>query len=180
MPATPARLATDSSLALLARRLRFLGYDVATFRGARLEELFEAARREGRIVLTASDRHPRRYAEVPRLAVPREDPAAAVREVAARHEPSGAPFSRCGLDNTPLQRRHVMEARGEVPGRVLRTQRALGHCPTCGKWYWDGSHVARIRQWLERALGRPLIAPEAAGGAGGGPEGAAGPGEPVA
>jgi uncharacterized protein with PIN domain len=174
---TPARFATDSSLDSLARRLRFLGYDVATFRSARLEELFEAAAREERIVLTASDRHPRRYAAVPRLAVPREDPAAAVREVTARHDPGGAPFSRCALDNTPLQRRHPMEARGEVPGRVLRSQRALGHCPLCGKWYWDGTHVARIRDWLERALGRPLPSSDLAGGAGGNQ---AGPGESIA
>ena len=157
---TAARFATDSSLDLLARRLRLLGYDVASFRGARLDELFDAAAREQRIVLTASRRHPRRFAAVPRLGVPREDVAAAVRAVATRHEPAGAPFSRCTLDNAPLQRRHVMEARGEVPGRVLRAQRALGHCPLCGKWYWDGTHVVRMRAWLEAALGRPLPAPE--------------------
>ena len=152
----PARFITDTSLDLLARRLRNLGYDVATVPGARLEELFEAARREGRTVLTLSARRPRRFADVPALLVPRADPAAALRTLAAGHEPSGPPFSRCPACNVALQRRTALEAAGEVPGRVLRTSPALTYCPHCGKWYWEGSHVARLREWLERALGRPL------------------------
>jgi len=157
---TPARLVTDASLEELARRLRMLGYDVITLRGARLEELFDAARREGRTVMTLSARHPRRFADVPVTPVPR-DPAHALRTVAGAHEPAGAPFSRCPACNTALQRRHPLEASGEVPGRVLRRARSLMYCPTCGKWYWDGSHVARIRAWLGEALGREVAGPAA-------------------
>lgn len=156
----PARFVTDSSLEFVARRLRFLGYDVTSLRGARLEELFEAAEREGRILLSLSARHPRRFGAVLALALRREDPEAAVREIAARYEPTGRPFSRCAECNAPLQRRHPLEARGEVPGRVLRSARALSFCPHCGKWYWDGTHVARLREWLERVLARSLARPE--------------------
>jgi len=152
----PARFITDTSLDLLARRLRILGYDVATVPGARLEELFDAARREGRAVLTLSARHPRRYADVPALPVPRADPAAALRALAASHEPAGPPFSRCPRCNVALQRRTPFEAVGEVPSKVLRSAPSLNYCPQCGKWYWEGSHVARLREWLEHALGRPL------------------------
>ena len=152
----PARFITDTSLDLLARRLRNLGYDVATVPGARLEELFEAARREGRTVLTLSARRMPRFADVPALCVPRADPAAAVRAIAAGHEASGPPFSRCSGCNVALQRRTSFEAMGEVPGKVLRTSPSLTYCPQCGKWYWEGSHVARLREWLEKALGRPI------------------------
>ena len=152
----PARFVTDTSLDLLARRLRMLGYDVATAPGARLEELFEAGRREGRTVLTLSARRPPRFAAVPALRMPRADPAAALREIAAAHEPAGPPFSRCPGCNVALQRRTAFEAVGEVPGTVLRSSPSLTYCPHCGKWYWEGSHVARLREWLERALGRPL------------------------
>ena len=152
----PARFVTDSSLEFLARRLRFLGYDVLTLRGARLEDLFERARVEGRTVLTTSARRPRRYADVPALGVARGDPAGSLRALAAAHEPAGQPFSRCAECDTALQERHAFEASGEVPGRVLRGARSLHYCPTCGKWYWDGTHVAKIRAWLEQALGRPL------------------------
>ena len=68
--------------------LVFLGYDVTTLAGARLDELFETGRREGRTVLTLSSRHPRRFADVPAVVLPRADPAAAVRLVADAHEPA--------------------------------------------------------------------------------------------
>jgi len=155
----PARFVTDASLDLLARRLRFLGYDVVTHRGARLEELFESAARSGRTVLTLSDRHPARWAHVPVARVPRGDAAAAVRAIAAAHAPAGPPFSRCALCNTALVPRSSFEARGEVPGRVIRAGWPLTYCPGCGHWYWPGSHVARLRDWLEAALGRALPEP---------------------
>lgn len=152
----PARFVTDSSLAQLARRLRVLGYDVLVLPGARLEEILEAGRREGRAALTTSARHPRAFADVPTRRVRPERLAETVREIAEASEPSSAPFRRCTECNTPLQKRHPFEARGEVPGGILRSATALSSCPGCGKWYWDGSHVARLRAWLEQALGKPL------------------------
>jgi len=159
----PARFVTDSSLAFLARRLRFLGYDVVVLPGARIEELLEAARGDSRTVLTTSERHPRRFADVTVRHVPREDPAVTLRVLAEANEPAGPPFSRCAECNMALQKRHPLEASGEVPGRVLRSARALTFCPGCGKWYWEGSHIAHLRAWLERALGHPLTAQEDGG-----------------
>ena len=165
-PGVPVtRFITDSSLDFLARRLRFLGYDVVTLEGARLEEVLAAARRQGRTVLTLSARRPRRWADVPAIALRRGDEAAAVRMLATAYEPAGPPFSRCGECNTALERRHSIEAQGEVPGRVLRGSPVLHYCPGCGKWYWEGTHVQRLREWLEQALGRPLGPPASPAGA---------------
>jgi len=150
------RFATDRSLDELARRLRLLGHDVAGFGGVPLEELLELARREDRTALTLSRRHPRRFAGVRVMVLPREDLAAQVRAVAAAHEPPGPPFSRCALCNTALQRRHPFEARGEIPGRVLRRLRVALYCPSCGKWYWHGSHVDRMCDWLSETLDRRI------------------------
>ena len=153
---TPDRFVTDSSLDLLVRRLRFLGYDAALLRGARLEDVFEVAQREGRIVLTLSTRHPKRYGAVPVVRVTRERPDDALRAIAARYTPASEPFGRCPECNTVLEPRTPFEAGGEVPGRVLRRVKVLHYCPHDGKWYWDGTHVARIREALERVLGRAL------------------------
>jgi uncharacterized protein with PIN domain len=126
----------------------------------------DAARSEGRIVLTLSSRHPRRFADVPVVRVGRDDPDAALREIARRYQPTSPPFGRCPECNSALEGRHPMQASGEVPGRVLRRVRSLRHCPMCGKWYWDGTHVARIRAALEQALGRPLDPPPESAGSG--------------
>ena len=155
----PTRFVTDASLELVARRLRFMGYDVASHRGARLEELFAVAAREGRVVLTLSRRHPRRWATVAAVRLPRADPAAALRLIAEGHAPAGAPFSRCPHCNVALRRRTAFEAVGEVPARVARGGGPLTWCPACGRWYWIGSHVARIVEWLGEATGKPVALP---------------------
>lgn len=151
----PTRFITDTSLARFGRWLRFLGYDVAILKGARLDEVFDAAGREDRMALTLSLRRPRAPG-VAVAAVERGREEDALRRLVARHRASGPPFSRCVECNTALQSRSAVEAVGEVPGRVLRAFQTLRYCPTCGKWYWEGSHVARTREALERRLGHPL------------------------
>ena len=74
----------------------------------------------GRTVLTLSARHPRRYAQVAAVRVPRGDDADALRQLVAAHAPAGAPWSRCPTCNTPLQTRSAFEAAGEIPARVAR------------------------------------------------------------
>jgi len=144
---------TDASLEQLARRLRFLGYDVATHRGARLEELFAVAAAGDRTVLTLSARRPRAAGAVAVLRVARGDEAGAVREVAARHAPSGPRWSRCPSCNEALHSRSSFEAIGEVPARVTRSGWPLTWCPSCGRWFWPGSHVARMNAWFDLVLG---------------------------
>lgn len=158
---TPTRFVTDASLALVARRLRQLGYDVELHRGARLEELLEAAARDGRTVLTRSARRPKRWGAVPAMQVDDTDPAAAVRAVAGQHEPSGGPLSRCSHCNHPLRVRSAFEAHGEVPGRVARRGGPLWSCTGCGQWFWLGSHTDKLRAWFEAALERAVVWPEA-------------------
>jgi len=163
---TPDRFVTDSSLLKLARRLRMLGFDVASLGDARLEQTFEAARRDRRIVITLSSRHPRRYADVAAVVVSREDPMGAVRGLAETYEPAGPPFSRCSICNHALETRSADQAADPVPETVRRGASPLHRCPGCGKWYWVGSHVDRVRAWLEQALRRPLPDPgENRGGA---------------
>jgi uncharacterized protein with PIN domain len=149
------RFVTDASLDFVARRMRFLGYDVVTHPGARLDELFEAAARDGRTVLTLSARHPRRWAAVSVLHATRDDPAATLRAIVAAHAPAGPPFSRCPECNVALRSRSAFEAHGEVPGRVTRSGWPLTWCPSCGRWYWPGTHVMQVTRWLEAAIGRP-------------------------
>ncbi len=155
------RFVTDASLEQLARRLRMLGYDVVTHRGARLEELFAAAAAEGRTVLTLSNRGAPRRSPAGVFVVPRGELAGALRAVVAAHEPSTPRWSRCPACNSALQPRSAFEALGEVPGRVTRLGTPLSSCPSCGRWFWAGSHVARLERWFESVLGPDPERPDA-------------------
>src|SRR5438045_7258332 len=155
----PTRFATDSSLELLARRLRILGYDVATHRGARIEEVFAAAAAAGLTVLTLSVRRPAGTAQVPALIVARDQLAETLRAIVAGYSPTGVPWSRCPLCNLALRPRSSYEAIGEVPARVARSGGPFFSCPGCGRWYWPGTHVARLRASLAAVLGRDMPGP---------------------
>ncbi len=156
------RLVTDASLAHVARRLRLLGYDIDVHRGARFEELIDIARADGRALLTRSSRRAPRSANDPELRIVTLSGVLAddVQLVTQQFTPASAPLRRCTACNTPLQSRSAFEARGEVPGRVARAGGPLTFCPGCGRWFWVGSHVTRLRQWTEERLGRQLEAPE--------------------
>ena len=57
-------------------------------------------------------------------------------------------------------------------GRVLAEQRSFARCLGCKRLYWEGSHTARMRETLERALG-----PQSTAGAVGTMPGVGGAGE---
>jgi uncharacterized protein with PIN domain len=151
----PGRFVTDASLAWLARRLRALGYDVRVLEGATLSEVCAVARAESLIVLTLSARVPAPCAFVGLVLAHRSDPSRTVREIASAYAPPSPPFERCLRCNAELERTAAMPPeRAQAPPEPRRVRR----CPGCGHWYWRGSHLDRLREWLEAALGRPVDA----------------------
>ena len=149
------RFAADAMLGRLARWLRVLGYD--TFYESAIADpvLVALAANEDRILLTR-DRHLLRELRPLRaLEVRRDAPLEQLQELVAALglPPPSELFTRCILDNAPLSAPLAPEEFlgllpedfGDVPGPVRR-------CPGCGRLYWGGSHVRRMRHALERAL----------------------------
>jgi len=67
-------------------------------------------------------------------------------------------FTRCLLDNTVLVPAET-GAHAQVPNAVQPSAPLL-RCPQCGRLYWEGSHVRRMRaklqQWqADKARARP-------------------------
>jgi len=146
----------DEMLKGLGRWLRAAGYDVAIEPdGTSDRVLLERAKEEGRILLTRD----RRFAgelpatdELVLLECNQEDDC--LQELSEKLQVNWLykPFSRCLVCNTPL-----IEATAEQWERVpdfsrQRATRVL-YCPTCKQLFWDGSHVQRMRERLERAAG---------------------------
>lgn len=54
-----------------------------------------------------------------------------------------APFSRCLTCNTPLEK--VTEPPAEqIPQRIREQKEIFWYCPTCGHFFWEGSHTAKM------------------------------------
>lgn len=155
MDSAPAtfKFIVDNNVGRLAGWLRALGYDTLFINPVDDGELVEIARREGRIILTKDQGIMRRRlitsGDVAAILVQgddwREQLAQVVRELDLERDPS---FTRCMECNTTLQPRTPEEARAHVPPYVYRTQQAFLTCPTCGRYYWQGTHAHRMRQML--------------------------------
>jgi uncharacterized protein len=151
----PPRFAADAMLGRLARWLRVLGFDTSYDAALADADLVRLANDEARILLTR-DRHLLRERRPQRAhEVRQDDPLDQLRElVAALGLPAPAElFTRCLLCNSMLSPPLEEEEWGpllapdlaEIPGPVRR-------CHGCGRVYWHGSHVRRMREALRRAV----------------------------
>jgi uncharacterized protein len=150
----PMRLMCDEMLCGLGRWLRAAGYDTAIAEGGVADrDLVRHCAAERRILLTR-DRHLAAAAEgVVSVVVVRgislAAAASAVQEALAI-EWLHAPFTRCLVDNTPLDPAPP-EMAAEVPERSRAAGGPLRLCPLCRRLYWPGGHVrrmqARLAEW---------------------------------
>ena len=146
------RFLCDAMLAGLGRRLRMAGYDTRIAGGKHSDhELLRAAKDEGRIFLTADrqvleHRAAKEEGRVLYLAGNEEAAWAAALSRGCGVRWLHRPFSRCLECNSELEPLAASRAEG-LPAGVKRE--TAKWCPACGKAYWDGTHVRRMRARLE-------------------------------
>lgn len=141
-------------LGRLARWLRVIGCDTSFDSHIADAALVQHALAEGRWILTR-DRALMDEWRLPRVLVVRsERPAEQLREVVERLDLDWRQklFTRCNRCNRELGPLSRDEVRGRVPERIRLEQEAFLCCSGCQRIYWEGSHVARMRRALERAL----------------------------
>jgi hypothetical protein len=144
----------DRTTGKLARKLRALGFDVASLGGGQLEEAATTAALEGRLLLTRSRRLPeaRKAPEV--LVLEADNPREQVREVLEKLnlEPNAEElFSRCILCNERLVSVPKPEVEGRVPDFIHRTYDSFHVCPRCARVYWPGTHFLRMEKEIAGA-----------------------------
>lgn len=142
------RLLADGMLGTLAKWLRLLGYDTAYDNQASDPELAHRARAEGRVLLTR-DQELAARSGLRTLLIESEVLEEQVEQVQdALAPPPQPPFSRCPVCNTALEPVSREEIADQVPPYVLKTQTEFHRCPGCGRIYWPGTHVDRMRRRL--------------------------------
>jgi len=150
---TPAmntpRFAVDTMLGRLARWLRLLGYDTLYDRQLSGRALMRRARTEGRTVLTR-DRKLDGDLQCPVCFVESDHVREQVQQVV--HTFALTRFdgllTRCVCCNcavVPVAKQDIAHL---VPAYVLATHARFARCPRCGRAFWRGTHVARVRAEL--------------------------------
>jgi len=153
MAARARKLLCDEMLARLARWLRAAGYDTALApAGWDDAQLLDQAHAEGRLAITCDRELARRRAGRGRVVVLSAATLAdQVREVTERLDIDWllAPFSRCLVDNAPV--RPATEAEiANLPWQGLGVHAPITVCPACGRLFWNGGHIRRMRARLEQ------------------------------
>jgi uncharacterized protein len=149
----------DQNVASLARRLRWLGYDAVEDPAADDAMLVAHAGRTGRMLLTRDRgilrRRPVASGAVSALWLESDDPwqqlAQVVRDTGI--DPVFYAFSRCVRCNVPLEATTREVAAAAVPPFVSQTQVHFTRCPSCGRFFWRGTHWDRMTKHLQACLG---------------------------
>ena len=145
------RFFADAMLGRLAKRLRLAGFDTLYERSIADADLVTRARAEGRIIVTRDRRLAQRRLARDAVVLVADRVDAQWREITLRMPDllHGDALSRCAECNGVLVELPTEEARPLVPPYVAQTQRVFSRCPACGRVYWAGTHVERIRRALE-------------------------------
>lgn len=150
----PPRFIVDGHLGRLAAYLRLLGLDTRYNPAWDDPLLAHYAAVETRIVLTR-DRDLLKRGRV-RFGywVRTLQPPRQLREVVHyfRLERWARPFYRCARCNTVLEDVPKTQVTDQVPPYVYAHHDRFRRCPTCGRVYWPGSHVARLERLFQQVL----------------------------
>lgn len=144
----------DSMLGKLARWLILLGYDACFVRadGRADLELLEQAHREGRVFLTRDTKIPE-VAGLRKLVLREqrfeEQLAHVLRELALKPNRKRL-FTRCTYCNELLKTVLREEALPQVPPLVRSLRTDFFRCPSCLRFYWNGTHTERTVKKLAR------------------------------
>jgi len=147
------RLLCDENLGGPARWLRAAGYDTALAAPGQPDaELLARCRAEHRVLVSRDRRLAQAAGPQVRTVLLIGDDAddhALVLAQALGLDWTHAPFTRCLVDNTPLQPADDADlARIPAQSRVLPGP--FRKCPSCGRVFWPGSHVRRMSLKLQR------------------------------
>jgi uncharacterized protein len=145
----------DRTTGKLAKKLRALGFDAASWAAGPVEEAAREARVGGRMFLTRSRRIPGAGQDLEVMIVEANSPAEQVREVLRklRLEPREESFfSRCLRCNEELQPVAKSEVEGRVPEFIYRGYDSFHLCPRCRRIYWPGTHLEKMKREVGRIL----------------------------
>ena len=145
------KFVADSMLGKLAKWLRILGYDTlyqSFYRPGVIDQLLT----EDRYLLSRYEGAAKKYGSTVLL---HADRVGAQLDELRDNIKDFAPersnwFSRCLACNTLLRQTPFEEARDNVPEYVFYNNMwAIRSCPSCGRYYWPGSHKTRMVNQLE-------------------------------
>ena len=139
------RFVADVMLGRLSKWLRVMGYDThyQPFYGSGMIDVFI---NDGRLLLSRNKRLIEKYN--PSLFIGTDHVRTQLQEIIQKGYLSldnSNWFTRCLVCNTRLEKVSPQGAKAHIPEYVFSQNNPDIHiCPTCGRYFWPGSHRARM------------------------------------
>ena len=144
----------DSMAGKLARYLRLLGFDALYQDAKGRKNIKERAKREGRVVLTRDKKLAQDLEDVLLLKSDMVYDQVVETLKVFNLRDKIRPFTRCIECNSELVKVKKEEVKGKVPFYVWLTREEFSKCPSCGRFFWEGTHTRELRKKIDILLGR--------------------------
>lgn len=145
----------DDNLGRLARYLRVLGFDTAFYPVIDDASLLRIAAGEERFLITRDHRLAEKSVLYGILIldedVPLKQLARIINELNLMIDTS-ALFARCSVCNTLCEPADKPTLSQKVFPFILKTQPQITHCPSCGRYYWKGTHYKVLLRKLKNLI----------------------------
>lgn len=153
----------DAMLGSVARKLRIFGFDTLYIAHAHDDEILKTGIEHGRVILTADKELFKRVVKAGARGVlvgggsDLEDLVHILAKNGVTSVNLDGIGSRCSMCNGLLEERRPEQVKGGVPDKVAESHNEFYQCTACGKVYWEGGHLRRIRA-LARNIDSKLAA----------------------
>lgn len=139
----------DNMLGKLAKYLRLMGYDTYySNKSLSDDEILEIAKKENRILITRDRGLALRYEKS--YLLNSTDSIDQLKEIAkAFHLNTKRMMTRCSICNVELVKTNKEHVKGKVPEKVYGSFDEFYFCPSCGRYYWFGTHAKNIESTLK-------------------------------
>lgn len=141
----------DAMLGSIARKLRIFGFDTLYVAHVPDDEILKIGIEQGRVILTADKELFKRVVKAGATSV-LVSGASEVEDLVHILSKNGITSvsldgigSRCSACNGLLEERTLAQVKDGIPVKVAEFQREFYQCDACGKVYWEGGHLRRIR-----------------------------------
>lgn len=132
-------------LGKLAKRLRLRGIDVLYSNSFDDNSIICISLQQGRIILTRDNGLAGRPLAANHLMITADRVEEQLAQFLAAYPVSATPLTRCSKCNEILMPIDKIEARDLVPAYVYEMKDRFLRCGACGRIYWRGSHVQRMK-----------------------------------
>ncbi len=148
----------DGMVKGLARWLRFLGWDAEVFPRWEEADVQNWYRREpDRVFVSRSRSHVDAWPGETKVWLASDQPKEQLQQLHGLFylvQP-GLLLTRCSRCNQLLVSVEPQQLEGRIPERVRQSFRTFYVCPVCQRVYWQGGHVVRLIQKMQR-MGLPV------------------------